>query len=288
MSDLVLSLDTSTPQLSAALLLREDGALKLLARREISPPVVVSTRIPAVFDELLEEAGESKERLGLLVSGVGPGLFTGIRVAMATMKALAYARRLPLLGAQSLEALSLAAARGAEAQKGERFAASKILDGQLLCPVLDARKGEVYFALYRAEGGRLRTEREAGAGTPLDLARLLKAKALEALEQGAGDGKGKEILVFGTGVDPLSPHLTPETLGEALDDISVSSNFRFPKAAELAALALFQHSQESSENPRFSLDEVIALEPTYLRPPEAQLARERRLARQAENGSSGR
>ena len=88
MSSLVLSLDTSTPSMSAALLSQDESGLTVLATRDAGPPQVVSTLIPGVFDELLAEAGAQADQVGVLVVGLGPGLFTGVRVAAATMKAV--------------------------------------------------------------------------------------------------------------------------------------------------------------------------------------------------------
>ncbi len=68
-----------------------------------------------------------------LAAGVGPGSFTGLRVGLAAVKALAYARRLPIAGASSLRALALAARRPAE----------------LLVPTLEARRGELYACAVR-------------------------------------------------------------------------------------------------------------------------------------------
>lgn len=260
MSDLVLALDTSTPQLSAALLLRQGKSLKLLALRDVPPPVIGSTLVPSVFDELLEEAAVSKERLGLLVTGVGPGLFTGVRVAVATMKALAYAMKLPLLGAQSLKAMSLAAARGAPVEAGQLISARDFSDSELLCPVLDARKGEVYFALYRAEKGQLSCLHSPQAGSPQELAEILRKRA-------------QAVRVFGSGLEPMKPWLGEESMGERSVLVTLAVGPRFPGAAELAALAV-----DEAVSPTFSLEEVLALEPLYLRPPEAQVVRERKLA----------
>ena len=109
MRPLVLSLDTSTPTLSCALLSREHEGLRLIHQQSVAPPAIVSTLVPGLFQELLDASGAAIDEVGAVVAGLGPGLFTGARVAVATMKALAYARRIPLLGAGSLEAMALEA-----------------------------------------------------------------------------------------------------------------------------------------------------------------------------------
>lgn len=251
MSILVLSLDTSTPWMSAALLAWEPGRCRVLATREAGPPQVVSTLVPSVFDELLAEAGRTKSELRALVVGSGPGLFTGVRVAMASLKSVAYGLRIPLLCAGSLEAMALAAARGGPARRGGVFEEPGASATGVFYPVLDARKGEVYFAAYRVDGLCVTETRPPEAASP--------ARFVETLAQSQ-----EPVTVFGSGLKPVGP-LPPgtRTLEGPLG----------PYAAELAALALLK-----TPEPVFDAASVLALEPFYLRPPEAELARKRREA----------
>jgi tRNA threonylcarbamoyladenosine biosynthesis protein TsaB len=249
---LALALDTSTPVLSAALVEWREGELEVLATRQVGPPEITSTVVPGLFDELLAEAGRTISQLQVVVTGVGPGLFTGARVAVATMKAIAYARQLPLLGAGSLEAMALAAARSASLEKGDRLLAPP--ECGLLCPVIDARKGEVYSALYRFEGGRLVVVSEPRAGTPAALVEQLQSQS-------------EPLKIFGTGVKPLRAVIPAESSWVLLDEAQT------PAAAEIAWFALSR-----TPAPTFDAHEVLALEPTYLRPPEAEVALRRREA----------
>ena len=79
--------------------------------------------------------------MGLIAVGIGPGTFTGLRVGIATARALAQGRRLPLAGVDSLAAL----ARGITAEHPGRGAV----------PLIDARRGELFAAVYDAAGERL-------------------------------------------------------------------------------------------------------------------------------------
>ena len=88
--------------------------------------------MPAI-DELCRQAGWSVADLTGVAVDRGPGLFTGLRVGLATARAIAAARASPGVGVTSLEALAHACRR----RTG------------LLVPVVDARRGEVYWALYR-------------------------------------------------------------------------------------------------------------------------------------------
>ena len=243
---LVLSLDTSTPTLSCALLSYEGGIVEVLETRQAAPPAIVSTLVPGLFDEMLLSAGATIGDVGVVVSGLGPGLFTGVRVAVATMKAVAYARRIPLIGAHSLEAMTLAATRGRDAAKGDRFNASGIASGEWFCPVIDARKGEVYFAIQRWHSGAIENRTAPMAAPPKTLVTMLQDSS-DARTLGAG------AAVLGAEFSATAP-LTPG-------------------AAEIAALALWRHGV-----PAFDASQVLALEPTYLRPPEAEVARQKKLA----------
>jgi tRNA threonylcarbamoyladenosine biosynthesis protein TsaB len=118
----VLALDSSSPRLSCALW--EDGH----ALAESLHPEKAGDVLPEALLALAP-----LESVDALAAGVGPGSFTGLRVGLAAVKALAYARKLPVLGASSLRALALSARR----------------PGELLVPTLEARRGELYACAVR-------------------------------------------------------------------------------------------------------------------------------------------
>ena len=122
----ILALDSSSPLLSCALW--EDG-------RVVAESLHVEKAGDVLPAALLALA--PLESVDALAAGIGPGSFTGLRVGLAAVKALAYARKLPLAGASSLRALALGARRPAD----------------LLVPTLPARRGELYACALR--GGEL-------------------------------------------------------------------------------------------------------------------------------------
>lgn len=87
----------------------------------------------------LESAGWRVEDIDLLALAVGPGSFTGLRIGVSVLKGLAWAMDKPVFGVSTLQALSM----------NLRYSA------QTVCPLLDARKGEVYTALYKDRGGAM-------------------------------------------------------------------------------------------------------------------------------------
>jgi tRNA threonylcarbamoyladenosine biosynthesis protein TsaB len=109
----VLALDTSTPFTSTALL--EDD--RIVREQLIGPPEKAGDVLPAALGDL--------DGVDAVAVGLGPGSFTGLRVGLAAAKAIAYARRLPIAGASSLQAVAAdepgLVYAATEARKGELF-----------------------------------------------------------------------------------------------------------------------------------------------------------------------
>jgi tRNA threonylcarbamoyladenosine biosynthesis protein TsaB len=130
----LLGLDTSTPAASAAVL-RDDGVAFEVApppERLQSPPAHAAELMPAVA-EAMERAEVDWGDLDAIAVGVGPGTFTGLRIGIATARALATAADLPLRRVSSLAALAAG------------------IDNLVRLPLIDARRGEVFAALYEGE-----------------------------------------------------------------------------------------------------------------------------------------
>ena len=130
----LLGIDTSTPAASAAVL-RDDGeAFEVLPPpdRLQRPPAHAAELMPAVADAM-GRAGVDWSDLDAIAVGIGPGTFTGLRIGIATARALATAAELPLRRVSSLAALA------AE------------IDSLVRLPLIDARRAEVFAALYEGE-----------------------------------------------------------------------------------------------------------------------------------------
>jgi tRNA threonylcarbamoyladenosine biosynthesis protein TsaB len=99
------------------------------------------------IDNMLMEVGAEPKDLLAIVVGTGPGTFTGVRVTVATARGLAVALTIPVFGVSTLAALAAGAAQRVEA-KGDQ-------DGlPALVPVVDARRQQVFYGVYRPEGGK--------------------------------------------------------------------------------------------------------------------------------------
>jgi tRNA threonylcarbamoyladenosine biosynthesis protein TsaB len=127
-----LALDCSTLTLSLALL---DGAGRVVEALQEGPPGRQSALLPRVLGELVARHGLGLGQLDGFVVGLGPGSFTGLRIALSTIKGLAYALERPVAGVSSLAALALEGPPGTEL-----FASTAV------------KKGELYLGRYRRVG----------------------------------------------------------------------------------------------------------------------------------------
>jgi len=220
----LLAVESATLSGGVALL---DGDT-LLGEITLNIALTHSERLMSAVDRLLDDCGLAPADLDGLAVSVGPGSFTGLRVGLATVKGLAMALDLPVAAVPTLDAL---AAR-------LPFADAPV------CPILDARKGEVYLSLYRW--------REDGMARQWDYLALPPELAAARLEA--------PVILLGDGIEACRPWL--ERLGTGVRVAPVAQ--RLPSAAAVAGLgraALAAGAGVDAE----------ALAPFYLRPSEAEL-----------------
>ena len=130
---MLLALDTATPSTSVALI--QDA--EVLADREHRDPRRHAEVLAGFIDDVMTEAGFTLSDLDGIAVGVGPGAFTGLRVGLMTARALGMTLSVPVHGVVTLDVLAF------EAQLREPFAV-----------VTDARRREVFWARYDADGSR--------------------------------------------------------------------------------------------------------------------------------------
>ena len=136
----VLALETSTLAGGVALV---DGE-RLVAEYLLDVSVTHSERLMAAVDRVLADARWAPRDVEGLAVSIGPGSFTGLRIGVSTAKGLAWALGVPITAVPTLDAMAAAVP----------WAAWPV------CPVLEARRGEVYASLYRHDGDGLRREWE--------------------------------------------------------------------------------------------------------------------------------
>jgi tRNA threonylcarbamoyladenosine biosynthesis protein TsaB len=144
---IILAVDTTTPSGSVALL--RDG--DLLAEFNLESPSTHSARLLRSVDFLLRTSGLDIRAVDAYAVAAGPGSFTGIRIGLGLVKSLAFASGKPAAAVSGLEALATKIA---------------IPPVRLACPILDAKKGEIYAALYEVRRDRLTEVIPQGAYDP--------------------------------------------------------------------------------------------------------------------------
>jgi tRNA threonylcarbamoyladenosine biosynthesis protein TsaB len=162
----VLALETSTLAGGVALV---DGE-RLVAEYVLDVSVTHSERLMAAVDRVLGDARWAPRDLEGLAVAVGPGSFTGLRIGVSTIKGLALALGLPIAAVPTLDAMVAAVPWPALP----------------VCPVLRARRGEVYASFFRHDGDGLRREWEYLALSPEELAGRLTEPTL-LIGDGAAD-----------------------------------------------------------------------------------------------------
>lgn len=132
---LTLALESSAKAASAAVF-EED---KMLAYAIQNAGLTHSRTLLPMAEELVKGLDRTMADIGLVAVSHGPGSFTGLRIGLAEAKGLGWALQIPAVGVSTLEAMAYG---------------GPVLDGQMLCCCMDARRGQVYNALFTVEGGQ--------------------------------------------------------------------------------------------------------------------------------------
>ena len=191
----LLALDTSTRALTAAI----SSGGTIVAERSLQGERNHSIQLLPVIDALLKQAGLTPVQLAAVAVGNGPGSYTGVRIGVSVAKTFAWALGIPVIAVSSLEALAYSALRLAEGcaggpadglTAGENGSGASGMNGAetiWIVPLLDARRGQAYCAVY-AEGGAdgWKTVIADGIRAFSDWAGELTAMAQEAAIRGEG------------------------------------------------------------------------------------------------------
>jgi len=217
---LILSVDTSTSCSSVALTYGNLQNGDLLATLTLNSKLTHSRRLLTGIDWLLQQNNIDCADVDGLAVGLGPGSFTGLRIAMATMKGMAMAMDKPLLGCSTLDALAVNCS-------GERP----------LCVLLDARKKEVYRCWYALDDKNVfRPTGTIDAVTP----EILVAEVTEP------------VLMVGDGLLTYSDYLK-ENLGESL--VMAPLALHYPTATAIGFLCC----ENFEQGKRMDLDSAVPL-----------------------------
>ena len=213
---LLLCLETATKSCSVAL--ARDGAL-LHFKDEISEKYSHSEQLTLLIESLLQEQRIELSDLDAIAVSKGPGSYTGLRIGVTTAKGLCYALDKPLIGVSTLKAM----ASGME----------KKIPNKLYCPMIDARRMEVYMAFFQA--GKQLTDIKAHIVEKNSFSKMLAKK---------------EVLFFGDGAEKCQG-LISHVNATFITNI-------YPSAKDMVALAENAFMQKQFEN-------IAYFEPYYLK-----------------------
>ncbi len=228
---LILAFESSARPASVALL--EDG--RLLSQYSQCSALTHSRTLLPMAEDMLKNAERRLRDIDLLAVAHGPGSFTGIRIGVSTVKGLAWALDKPCVGVSTLEAMAW----------------NGLAAGGLICPVMDARRSQVYNALFAIRGGR---PARLTPDRPIALSELI----------GELRERGQSVFLVGDGAE-----LAAKALEEAaLPYVLAPENLRWQSAWGVAMAA--------AEQTPGTADSLL---PVYLRLSQAERERQARLAK---------
>lgn len=237
---ITLAIECSAGPASCALV--EDG--RILAAATVNTALTHSQTLLPLVDALLHNAGRTLDAVDRFAVAAGPGSFTGVRIGVAAVKGLAFAQDKPCVGVSTLSAMA-------------RLTEGLPLSG-IVCPVMDARCGQVYTALFARQDDRL-TRLTPDEALPLA---DLPARWQAALADRPTDEK--MVFLLGDGAElcytTVKDHFRGVVLAPPL--------LRYQQAVGVAREA------ETGDWPAVP---GAALQPLYLRRPQAERERLRRL-----------
>ena len=223
----VLGVDTSTSCGSLGII--DDDAV--VAEYALLRDETHSTRLVPAIQALLKEARLDLNKIDGMAVSLGPGSFTGLRVGLSAVKGLALAAERSVVGIPTLDAL----------------ASNLPFTPYVICPLVDARKGEVYTALYKdGEGGRVEQLTPYQVVAPLDLLEKLPLQ---------------ETIFLGDGVEVYG-ELIKERFGEKA--LFAPPHLRFLRGSTVAEIGLQRFKKGET-------DDISSMVPIYVRPSDAEI-----------------
>lgn len=220
----ILNIETATSICSVALTKNNE----LLSRRESDDRNSHSSKLTLFIDEVIKEVDINYTDLDAIAVSKGPGSYTGLRIGVSTAKGLCYALDKPLISVGTLQAMALGMA--------EKFITEKLFEKSVLfCPMIDARRMEVYSALYDSNNKEVREIR----------AEIIDKNSFSEFLQ------NNKIIFFGDGASKCKQVLTHRENAIFID------NF-FPSASFMTEIADLKFKNKDFED-------VAYFEPFYLK-----------------------
>jgi tRNA threonylcarbamoyladenosine biosynthesis protein TsaB len=215
----ILCIETSTTVCSVAIG-NENG---LIAHKEVNAGYTHAENLHVFIDEVIKESGLNRNDIDAIAVGKGPGSYTGLRIGVSAAKGIAYALKIPLISMNTLLNLCVGAKK-------------TIQDSEImLCPMLDARRMEVYTALYN------QTFEE-----------IVSTNALIITPESLSDLTSKgNIVLFGDGANKCAELIKDNSKISLLENI-------MPSATNMIEYSIEQYNKKQFED-------VAYFEPFYLK-----------------------
>jgi tRNA threonylcarbamoyladenosine biosynthesis protein TsaB len=191
---IILGIETATSICSVALV--RDG--KLLAIRESEGLKEHSAALTGYISDVFTEAGYTYRQMDAVAVSMGPGSYTGLRIGVSSAKGLCYALDKPFIAIDTLKSLAWQALRKCKTQ-------NKDVENILLCPMLDARRMEVYTAIFDA-----------------NLKVIEPVNALVATEEAFEVFANRELMYFGEGASKCKHLFEAKNNITYIDNITLS------------------------------------------------------------------
>ena len=221
----ILGIDTSTPIGSVALI---DGE-HIVAEHTLNIVQAHSSRLMPAIDTVLKWGDITAAELDGCAVGTGPGSFTGIRIGIATIKSLCYALDKPIVGVSTLEAI----AYNLRWNEG------------LICPILDARRNEVYGAIFRGGDEWQRLSDDSCLPIETFLANITESGEARLAEIENGRAPLLQCTFVGDGLETYADAVRA-ALGEKIR--FADAIFNVPRGATVAHLGAQRLQNRDSDN----------------------------------------
>ena len=234
---LILALESSAKPVSVAVYQASDAEScgKLLGQSFQNNGFSHSRTLMPMAEALLKNLELNLSDIGLIAVAGGPGSFTGVRIGVSAAKGLAWGLDVPVCGVSTLEAMAY------QTQK----------DGAIICPVMDARRQQVYNALFEWQNGTLLRHTDD------------RAISLENFAEDLRRYSSMPVILVGDGAEITDAFLKNTHESEAFSNCHPASELQRCQTALGVALAALNSKQILSAD----------LEPSYLRPSQAERMR---------------
>ena len=231
----ILGIDTSTHSTSVCII--EDD--KLICEYTVNTKKTHSQKLMVMIESMIKESDLNVSDIDAIAICIGPGSFTGLRISMATAKAIAQVRNLPIISVNSLESLAF----------------NMNLCERIICPILDAQRNQVYTGKYKFENGEFKTLEDVNVVTIDELVDELSKS-------------NDEFIIVGEATT-----LYKEKLGQLNNSYIASVSNNVSKASSLCAIAKSKFEKE------IDIHNCYTINPMYIRKSQAEVQYEEKMKR---------